>query len=219
MRIVVADDHRMFREALRRLLGEQPGFAIVGEAADGDQVLELTLRLRPDILLLDFAMPGRSALQTLEALQASGAPTRVILLTAAMDRSDIITALRLGAYGVVLKESGSDLLLRAIRAVMAGQYWVGRDSVSDLVRTLNEMARSPAQTSHHDFGLTSRELEIVAAVVAACGNREIAQKFSISEKTVKHHLTNIFNKVGVSSRVELALFAIHHNLSLPDLPV
>jgi two-component system nitrate/nitrite response regulator NarL len=218
VRIVIADDHRLLREALRGLLEGQPDLSVVGEAADADEALELTRQLKPDILLLDLAMPGRSGLETLEAIRASSYPTRVILLTAAIDRSDIVIALRLGARGLVLKESGSEVLLAAIRGVHAGQYWVGRDSVSDVLRVLGDLIHSSVDGRPNDFGLTPRELEIISAVVAACGNKEIAQKFAISEKTVKHHLTNIYNKLGVSNRLELAMFALHHHVKLPNVP-
>ena len=141
------------------------------------------------------------------------------MVTAAIDRTEIITALQLGAQGIVLKETASEVLFKAIRAVMGGQYWVGRNRVTDLASTLRDLAASHPQPSRKNFGLTPRELEIVAVILGGFSNGDIATRFSISEKTVKHHLTNIFDKLGVSNRLELALFALHHQLAVPEAAV
>jgi DNA-binding NarL/FixJ family response regulator len=214
VRILIADDHPIFRDGLRRLLEADPGLAVVGEAADGIETLKLAIKLKPDLLLLDLAMPRQSGLDTLPELAGSCPNLRIIVLTAAVEKPEIVRALQLGARGVVMKEAATQLLLKSIRAVMKGEYWVGRDSVSDLVQYLREGARDTRlkEPVRKDFGLTRRELEIVAAIVGGFTNRDVAQKFSISEDTVKHHLTNIFDKLGVSNRLELALFAVHHQL-------
>jgi DNA-binding NarL/FixJ family response regulator len=139
--------------------------------------------------------------------------TRIVLLTAAAEPADIVTALQLGAQAVVLKESASVVLYQCIQTVMNGQYWVGRKAVRDLVTTLRELsASSSASPSRRHFGLTPREREIIGTILEGLSNAEIAARFSISEKTVKHHLTNIFDKLGVSNRLELALFALHHRV-------
>jgi two-component system nitrate/nitrite response regulator NarL len=213
VRILIADDHRIFRAGLKRLLEAEPGFVVVGEATDGTEAVALASHLRPDVLLLDLAMPGLSGLEALRELSTRATPMRTILLTGAVEKSEIVKALQLGAWGVVLKESATELLFKAIRSVVAGQYWVGRDNVFDLVQALRrtdpgEGPPGPRQT----FGLTPRELEILSPVVAGLSNREIARKLSVSEETVKHHLSNIFDKVGASNRVELTLFAVHHRL-------
>jgi two-component system, NarL family, nitrate/nitrite response regulator NarL len=122
-----------------------------------------------------------------------------------------VTALQLGAAGVVLKTAPPDLLFKSIRAVILGQHWIGRECVSDLVQALRSYAEAPPAPRVR-FGLTPRELEITSAVVGGFSNKEIAKKFVLSEDTVKHHLTNIFDKVGASNRLELALFAVHHRL-------
>lgn len=214
VRILIADDHPIFRDGLRRLLEADPGLHVVGEAADGIETLKLAIKLKPDLLLLDLAMPRQSGLDTLHELAGSCPNLRTIVLTAAVEKPEIVRALQLGARGVVMKEAATQLLLKSIRAVMKGEYWVGRDSVSDLVQFLREGARDTRlkEPVRKDFGLTRRELEIVAAIVGGFTNRDVAQKFSISEDTVKHHLTNIFDKLGVSNRLELALFAVHHQL-------
>jgi len=140
------------------------------------------------------------------------------LVTAAVEKKQMVEALQLGARGVVLKDSATQLLLKSIHAVMAGEYWVGRDSVSNLVQYLrNLMQTTNEETKQKKFGLTPRELEIVSAVVAGYANREIAEYFKISEDTVKHHLSNIFDKLGVSTRLELALFAVNQGLPLKTI--
>jgi len=212
IRIVVADDHPIFREGLIKLLQSRPGLQVVGAANDGDEALPLVESLQPDLLLLDLAMPKMSGLVALRELKGMKLPVRIVLLTAAAERSDIVTAVQLGAQAVVLKESASDVLYKCIAAVMKGQYWLGRKPVADLVATLREVTAGDTGRSRKHFGLTSREREIIEAILAGNSNAEIAARFSISEKTVKHHLTNIFDKVGVSNRLELALFALHHKI-------
>jgi DNA-binding NarL/FixJ family response regulator len=211
IRILIADDHPIVRDGLRGLLEAEPGFEVIGAASDGDQAVRLTQQLIPDILLLDLAMPRVPGLEVLRELAAMSLPVRTILLTATIERSDIVKALQLGARGLVLKESATEVLFKGVRAVMAGQYWLGRESVAELVDTLRAlMFCSGAAT--RDLELTHRELDIVTNVAAGRTNREIAEKFSLTEDTVKHHLTRIFAKLNVSNRVELTSFAAHHHL-------
>lgn len=218
LRILIADDHPIFRDGLRRLLESEPGFKVVAEACDGVEAVEFVRRFKPDILLLDLAMPRRHGLEALRELSLNASSMRVILLTAAAEREQIVEALQLGARGVVLKDCGTEILLKSIRAVLNGEYWVGREPVSNLVQYLRSLMDSANKiTRDKRFGLTPRELEVVSAVVAGFANKEIAEYFKISEDTVKHHLSNIFDKVGVSTRLELALFAV--NQSLPFKPL
>jgi two-component system nitrate/nitrite response regulator NarL len=213
IRVVIADDHPIFREGLRKLLESEPGFQVVGQAQDGEEAVKLVRQLQPDILLLDVSMPRVTGLLALQELAGAGDPVRTILLTASIDQDDVVTALQLGARGVVMKEVATQLLFKSIRCVMDGQYWVGREGVSNLVQTLRKMmASGDERAKKKTFGLTKREMEIVGTIVGGYSNKEIAKKFTISEDTVKHHLTNIFNKTGVSSRLELALFAVNHKL-------
>ncbi len=213
IRVLIADDHPIFRDGLRKLLESETGFRVVGEASDGAEAVNLVRKLLPDVLLLDLAMPRVPGMEALGELAGSNNPVRIILLTAAIEKRQIVEALQLGAKGVVLKESATELLMKSIRSVMAGEYWVGRESVHDLVRTLRELAPALGEgAKRKSFGLTPRELEIVSTIVAGYTNKDIAQRFSISEQTVKHHLTNVYDKLGVSNRLELALFAVNHQL-------
>ncbi|PYV84549.1 MAG: DNA-binding response regulator [Acidobacteria bacterium] len=217
-RILIADDHPIFRDGLKRLLEAERGFKVIGEACDGVEAVSLVRQLRPEILLLDLAMPRRPGLEALRELSTESLSVRVILLTAAAEKEQIVEALQLGARGVVLKDSATQILLKAIHAVMNGEYWVGRESVSNLVQYLRSLIDSSSSASRQKlYGSTPRELEIISAVVAGYANKEIAEHFKISEDTVKHHLSNIFDKLGVSTRLELALFAV--NQSIPFKPI
>lgn len=204
IRIIIADDHAIFRDGLRRLLVSEKGFVVISEAADGKEAVRLTCDLKPDILLLDLAMPRMPGMEALRELAQAKATAYVILLTAAIQPFEVTGALQLGARGVVLKSSPPELLLKSIRAVADGQHWVESEVLTDWAR----LGRRPAAAG----GLTSREMEIIAAIQSGNSNREIAGKLSISEETVKRHLSNIFGKLGVSSRLELALLATRHNL-------
>jgi two-component system nitrate/nitrite response regulator NarL len=213
IRVLLADDHAVFRQGLRRLLETERDFLVVGEAANADEAIAMVSQLRPDILLLDLSVSGASGLDLLASLSAGDVPIKPVILTAHIDRDQIVRALQLGARGVLMKTSDSELIFKVLRTIMAGQHWVDRQTVTDLVELVKELsgpARQPA--SFNRFGLTPRQLEIVAAVVAGLTNRDIAKKLSISEDTVKHHLTQIFVKTGATNRLELALFAMHHQL-------
>jgi DNA-binding NarL/FixJ family response regulator len=161
-------------------------------------------------------MPNHPGFEALKDL-GSGDPnkTHVILLSADVSKRQIVEALQLGARGVVLKDSATEFLLKAIQTVMAGGYWVGRERVANLVQYLRILIQSSGEEARHRrYGLTERELEIVSAVVMGYSNKEIAAHFKISQDTVKHHLSNIFDKTGVSTRVALALFAVNHIVPL-----
>lgn len=214
VRILIADDHPVFRHGLRTLLTAERDLQVVGEATNGGEVVDLVRQLDPDILLLDLAMPRLPGLDALRELSTSKPRTRTILLTVAIDKLQIVEALRLGARGVVLKEAATHLLLKSIRAVMTGQYWVGQESVADPLVAMRELVASAGhEAAAGTFGLTARELEIVFAVGAGLTNRDIATRLSISEETVKKHLNHIFDKTSTANRLELALFAIKNKLA------
>jgi two-component system, NarL family, nitrate/nitrite response regulator NarL len=212
IRILIADDHPVFREGLISIFRKEPEFKIIGEASDGRQALQLINDLHPDVLLLDLLMPLLTGLETLRELSNSSTPVRPIVLTAAIAQEQIAQALQLGARGIVLKDTPTEVLFNSIRAVMNGRFWVGQTEVKDLMEALRYYVASADEDSKKQFGLTSRERDVVGAIALGFTNREIGEKFSISEQTVKHHLRNIFDKTGVSNRLELALLAIKHGL-------
>ena len=212
IRVLVANSHTLLREALRGLL-EAGGFDVVGETPDGKSVAALAEQTGADIILLDMAISRENAIEILRELSAAQVSARTLLLATSMERDEVVQALRLGAYGVIQQETTQQQLFDSIRCVMAGQYWVGRNNVSDLVKALQDKTPEVEMLPPKRFGLTQRELEIVTLVVAGYSNPDIAQRFSISLQTVKHHITNIFDKTGVSNRLELALFAVNHQLT------
>jgi two-component system nitrate/nitrite response regulator NarL len=217
-RIGLAAEHALLREGLRTLLETDRTCLVIHEAGTGAEAVRLTREQQPDVLVLDVSLPGLPDGDTLRAAIARPSDTAVIVLTSTIDRKTIAIVMDLGARGLVLKDCDAAVLLRAIRAVLAGECWVDRTSVADFAEALyRRCSSSDTPESTREYGLTEREREIVAAVAAAEGNKDIAQRFSISETTVKHHLTNVFDKLGVSSRLELAMFAVNHGLQASRL--
>ena len=220
IRIVVADDHPIFRDGLCKLLALEEDFEVVAQAQDGRQVLDVLQQHEPDILLLDLKMPGLDGLATLQRLQGAKARTRVIVLTASDDKNEFVQAMKLGTSGIVLKQTATELLIKSIRKVHAGEIWLDSHTTAAVIRQFvaNDepvAAPMPAPAPPRDrerSPLSQREREIVALVAQGFKNKEMAEKMFISEQTVKNHLHNIFDKLGVSDRLELALYAIHNNL-------
>ena len=210
MRIAIADDHQIFRDGLRRLLETEPGFEVVAEAVDGLDASRIVRDVHPDVMLLDVAMPRMGGVEALTTMQEDA--TRVILLTAGIEPSELLRAIQLGARGVVLKESATRLLIEGIHRVMEDKYVIGAGVAEDREQAARQVGREHPRL----YGLTPRELEIVSAISSGDSNRDIADRLSISLQTVKHHLTSIFDKTGASTRLELALFAIRHGLITPD---
>jgi DNA-binding NarL/FixJ family response regulator len=209
--ILIADGHCILRDGLRLLFEAEPDFRVVGEARDGEEAVRLVRDIEPEILLLELQMPRRPGVEVLREL-ATFSSVRTILLIADADPADLVEAIQLGARGIVLKQSGSNELFECIRSVMAGGYWIRREKVSEIAQVLHRLLPPVSGSASSSFGLTPREREVIAAVVAGYTNKEIAQKFSISQHTVKHHVTSVFDKLGVCNRLELVLFAVEHQL-------
>ena len=210
-RVVVADDHPVVRIGVRNILVAVPEFQIVGECSDGEAALHLVLTNTPDLLLLDLAMPTMSGIEVLRALRLSQATVKTLVLAATVDRRQTLDILQLGAHGILLKDAVAERLATACLAVMSGRYWLGDQTVTDIVQAMADpgglQLPDPNGTS-----LTARQLQVVKAVVEGRANKGIAEKLTISEETVKRHLTIIFDKTGMSSRLELAMYAVKHGI-------
>mgnify|MGYP003578903157 FL=1 len=225
-RVVLADNHSIFRASLRQLLSVPPGtikdvysvevgtgFQVVGEAGSGEDTVKVVDSVQPDLLLLDPFMPRMSGLEALGELQGHNDRMRTVLLATAIDKPQLLTAVQLGVRGLILKDSTTEVLFDAIVSVMAGQYFLGRTLMTDFIETVRPLIDSSrAQGGKLAFGLTPREREVLALVSAGCANKEIARQCKVSEETVKHHLTRIFDKVGASNRTELAMLAARNGL-------
>jgi two-component system nitrate/nitrite response regulator NarL len=223
IRLVIADDHPIVRDGLKKLLLLEDDFDVVGEAGDGREVLEKVRDLDPDVLLLDLRMPNLDGLGALQALMQINKRTRVIVLTASEDKNEFVQAMKLGCSGIVLKQTAPDLIVKSIRKVHSGEIWLDSHTTAAVMRqftTSLDGGGSPGAggKSRERSPLSAREREIVALVAQGYKNKEMAEKMFISEQTVKNHLHNIFDKLGVSDRLELALYAIHKGLHLTGEP-
>lgn len=217
VRIVLADDHPIVRDGLKKLLQLEEDFEVVGEASDGREVLEKVQQLDPDVLLLDLRMPNLDGLAALQALQQSNRRTRVIVLTASEDKNEFVQAMKLGCSGIVLKQTAPDLIVKSIRKVNSGEIWLDSNTTAAVMRQFStgvDSSNGVGGKGRERSPLSAREREIVALVAQGYKNKEMAEKMFISEQTVKNHLHNIFDKLGVSDRLELALYAIHKGLHL-----
>lgn len=222
VRLVIADSDPILRYDFRQLLSEEADFEVVGEASDGVEAWQMASELKPEILLLELAMPrrlGMDVLRELPRMPSDATAVRVVVLTTAANKWQVLEALQLGAHGVVVKDWATLLLVKAIRAVMAGRFWIGQENVSNITQFLRTLMLSQNHELFHqkNFGLTPRELKVLSLVVAGYSNRQIADQCNIGEDFVKRHLSNMFDKLSVSSRPELALFAVNHRLPLQNV--
>ena len=208
--LVLADDHPVVLAGLAQLLGLEADFRILATCGGGDAAIEAVLRLAPDVLVVDLQMPGRSGLDVVRALRERRAPTRVVILTAGLEDDEVLEAVRFGVRGIVLKDMAPERLVECIRAVHAGAGWLEQQTVS---RALDRLVRREAESRPAPGPLTARERELVRLVAQGLRNKEIARRLDITEGTVKIHLHNVYQKLGVDSRVELTLYARDHGLT------
>ena len=204
LKLVLADDHPVVLDGLEQLFRAQKDFTVVARCQDGAETLRAVRQHRPDVLLLDIRMPALDGLQVIRNLQKDSLPTRIVLLTAELSEDDVLEAVRLGVKGVVLKEMSPQMLIECVRKVADGEQWIERRS---LTRALDKMLCREAGFREVSSILTSREIEIVRLATRGLRNQAIAEQLHISEGTVKVHLHNIYEKLGIGGRVGLTLYA------------
>jgi DNA-binding NarL/FixJ family response regulator len=214
IRVLIADRQSMFREVLTRLLESQPDFQIVGSTDNGEHLAVLIKELEPDMLLLDTRLRKRSGLDALRDISEAAVTVNPLLLTDEIRPNEVVQALLHGARGVVRKDAEISILFKAIRAVSAGEFWVSHKSICDLIQNLRSLTARVEQHSRFQIGsLSQQQQRIVKAIVDGCTNKEIAEELSLSERTIKYHLTHIFRTLEVSSRMELARFSCNNRIA------
>lgn len=214
IRVLLIEDHAVVRAGLRLLLNSRPGITVIGEAANHADALALVIREQPDIILLDLDLGAERGLELLPRLLAMDNHARVLVLTGVRNVEEHRWAIRHGAMGLVLKQQAPDVLLKAIEKVYAGEIWLDRTMLASV---LNEIALGEHGYVNSDASriatLTDRERDVIALVGEGLKNKQIGDRLSISETTVRHHLTSIFAKLGVESRLEMMIFAHRHGLT------
>ena len=209
IRLVVVDDHTLFRRGIISLLSHEPGFTIVGEAADGFEGIRTVLAQKPDVVLLDLNMPGISGLDALSAILRDAPGTQVVMLTVSEDAEDLVTALRNGAQGYLLKNIDGEFLVRSIRRAAEGESVISPEMAGKLMRQV----RTGAPSAQPADVLSPREREIVQRLAKGGSNKEIARDLDLAESTVKIHVQHILRKLGLNSRVQAAVWAIENGIA------
>jgi len=212
MRVIIADDDPLVRAAIGVML-PAPRFQVIAEAVNGDEAARKARDLKPDVLLLDLAMPGKAGMEALRDLGNSVPNMKTVVLTVAIAKRQIVEALQLGAKGIVLKEGARDVLANCIEAVVGGKYWVDRNPVADVHKIIADIQSSPEMNrpSKRDL-LNPKEMQIVTFIVEGRTNKDIANTLNTSEQVIKNHLGKIFDKLGVFNRLELALYALDNQM-------
>ncbi|HLH21049.1 MAG TPA: response regulator transcription factor [Chloroflexota bacterium] len=212
-RLLLVDDHEVVRAGLRTLLDLEADLDVAGEAASGEAAIAEARRLRPDVVLLDVVMEGLGGVEACRALRSLPHPPRVLMLTSYSDDDAVISSILAGASGYLLKNTSRAELLRAIRAVAAGQELIDPSVTGKVTRRLTQLARAPEPLPDP---LSEREREVLALIARGCTNREIAERLVISEKTAGHHVSHILDKLGLSRRSEAAVYAVRKRLVALD---
>lgn len=221
IRLLIADGHPIVLEGLRTVLGHQPTLQVVGEASDGMEAIEKTVSLDPDIVLMELKLPRVDGLTVLRSIQARAGRSKVILFSSSENKEEFVEAMKLGCSGILSKDSAIGLIEKSIQKVFAGEIWLDSNTTAAVIRQFASPTDFPAvhgatngKTNRERAQLSQREREIIILIAQGYKNKEIAEKMFITEQTVKNHLHNVFDKLGVSDRLELALYAIHNSLHL-----
>ena len=214
-RLVIADDHPLFRAAIRQMLGEWPGLVVVGEAGDGREAVKLSQRLRPDLVLMDLRMPKMDGFEATREIKRESPSTVVLVLTALGEPESLLEALKAGASGYVLKDTSPQRIVEAIRRVLDGESPLNQEVAMDLLRRMIEDRHQKEKSTPKPFihvALSPREVEVLELLARGQSNQQIARELSISTSTVKNHVHHIIRKLGVSDRMQAAILAIDYNL-------
>ena len=218
IRVLIADSHPVVREGLAVILATEPSLTIVGQAQDGVEALDLVNSTDPDVMLMELSLPRLNGLGVLRSLAMRTSRVRVVLFTGSESKEDFVEAMKLGCAGILLKHSPASLIAKSIQKVHEGEIWLDANTTAAVIRQfaappdLTAPAQGTSKTPRDRAQLSQREREIIVLIAQGYKNKEIAEKMFITEQTVKNHLHNIFDKLGVSDRLELALFAIHNSL-------
>ena len=215
IRVLVADDHALYRRGLEMVLGAEEGIEIVGEAGDGAEAIRRAEELLPDVVLMDIRMPRRSGIEACTAIKDVVPSTKIVILTISDEESDLYEAVRAGANGYLLKDVPGEEIAAGIRAVAGGQSLISPSMAIKLLDEFKQMSRSDRQQVPSPR-LTDRELEVLKLVAQGLNNREIAKRLFISENTVKNHVRNILEKLQLHSRMEAVMYAVREKLL--DIP-
>jgi len=210
IRIVLADDHVIVLDGLEQLFRLEPELEVVARSTTAEAAVKAVQEHRPDVLVLDLVMPGHDGMWVLRELSELNLPTRTVLLTAHVEENRLVEAIRLGVWGIVLKEMAPRMLMECVRKVHAGEKWLEQQSVT---RAIERMQKRESEIDRLTRLLTPRELEIVRLASEGLRNKEIGERLSITEGTVKIHLHNIYEKLGVTGRSQLILYATKHGLA------
>jgi two-component system nitrate/nitrite response regulator NarL len=220
IRVLVADGHPIVLEGLRSALGHQPGIQVVGEASDGMEAIEKTVDLDPDVVLMELKLPRVDGLTVLRSIQARASRSKVILFSSSENKEEFVEAMKIGCRGIIAKSAAISLIEKSIQKVHAGEIWLDSHTTAAVIRQFSSPSDFPAvhasngKTTRERAQLSQREREIIILIAQGYKNKEIAEKMFITEQTVKNHLHNVFDKLGVSDRLELALYAIHNSLHM-----
>ena len=212
LRVLIVDDHALFRRGLQMVLDGEPDIEVVGEAADGHQAIDRAQELMPDVVLMDVRMPRRSGIEATREIRDALPHVRVLMLTVSDEEADLYEAIKAGASGYLLKEVSTDEVPEAIRSVVAGQSRISPSMASKLLTEFAAWSRRTGPASVSGPTLTERELEVLRLVAQGMANKDIAKELFISENTVKNHVRNILEKLQIHSRMEAVMIAVRQKL-------
>lgn len=210
IRVLLVDDHTLFRSGIKALLQRAAGFDVVGEAGDGLEGVKRAKSLKPDVVLLDLHMPGMSGREAVQLIVEDVPDVHVVMLTVSEDAEDLLETLRAGAQGYLLKNIDADFLIDSVRRAADGESVMSAQMMAKLMQNVRGPAVAPAATSHAK--LSPRERETLAFLARGASNKEIARALDLAESTVKIHIQGILKKLGMTSRVQAAVYAVEHGL-------